>query len=226
MEHVLDRAGSTRVRHAVQVETEVLPLIPDVDAGVPSAFGLLLANLGRAHRDVGAGRVEIGPVRQGLTCCLVRRRYRHGRGEVAAQSKRRVGSHPGERFQLERRDVDTAREHLSRRIEAIHLDQHEVFVERRRRARAHAILNETECVAVHGQQIVGDGQAASGRQHLPRLHADVGGQAPLPVTDLCPLHLQLALRDADTAFLSAVEIERDGEPDRDVVVGAQRLLTA
>ena len=33
-----------------------------------------------------------------------------------------------------------------------------------RRALAHAILNETECIVGHGQQIVGDRQAASGRE--------------------------------------------------------------
>src|SRR5439155_20561120 len=66
MEDVLDRAGRARAGDTIQVETEVLALIADVDAGVPSTFGPLFANLRGAHRDVGASDVEIGPPRQGL----------------------------------------------------------------------------------------------------------------------------------------------------------------
>src|SRR5262249_24843973 len=49
MEDVLNWTSAARAGDAVEIKTHVLTLIADVDAGVPSPFGLLLANFRCPH---------------------------------------------------------------------------------------------------------------------------------------------------------------------------------
>src|SRR5262249_938389 len=65
---------------------------------------------------------------------------------------------------------------------------------------------------------------AARRQELTRLHSHIGRQATLAVAHLSALQLEFALRDADAAVLSAVEIQRHRHAHGEVVVGAEGLL--
>ena len=121
---------------------------------------------------------------------------------------------------MERGDLHAAGEHLTRGLEAVDLNEHQVLLERRCGPLTHAVLDEPQGVAVHAQEVVGDRQASSHGEKFPGLRPDVGGQTAFPVTHLGLLHLKLALGDAHTALLTAVEVEGDCQSDHEVVVRA------
>src|SRR5262249_60069335 len=108
----------------------------------------------------------------------------HGGGQVATNREWCLWRHPGQRFELKQRDGNATREHLSHGIEPIHLDQHQVLFDSRRRALTGTILYESERVTVHAEQIIRDREAALRREELADLHADVADHASLPRTAL------------------------------------------
>ena len=80
MKHVLDLARRARVRHAFEVEAEVLALVPDADAGVPASLRLFLAHFRLGDGDVGASgthvRTLVNGACQGAQAAGRRRRRR------------------------------------------------------------------------------------------------------------------------------------------------------
>src|SRR5213078_4956910 len=71
-----------------------------------------------------------------------------------------------------------------------------------------------------------DGEVAPGREQFTRLRPYVRAQAPLDLRHLSALDIEFSLRHGDPTLLSAIEVERQGEADGEVVVGGQRLLAS
>jgi hypothetical protein len=121
-------------------------------------------------------------------------------------------------------DLEPAGQELPARVEAVDFHPCEVLVEGRRRPLRDPAAHEAERITVHLEQFVGDGQIAARRQQLASLEPDVRPQPALALGQERALDRDLALRDADTSLLAAVEIERHRHADHEVAVGADGLL--
>src|SRR5262249_49986445 len=76
------------------------------------------------------------------------------------------------------------------------------------------------------EQLVGDREVAARREQLARLDPDIRSETALPIGEQRALHRELAFGDADAPLLAPVEIERQRDANSEVVVRADRLLSA
>jgi hypothetical protein len=91
---------------------------------------------------------------------------------------------------------------------------------------ARALSDQAERLAIDAQQVIGDAEVALRGEELSGLHPHLGAEPSLALTHQRAPDLHLPLRDTDAALLPPVQVERHRHPDRQVVVGAQRLLAS
>src|SRR5439155_11902285 len=84
----------------------------------------------------------------------------------------------------------------------------------------------TQGITVRLEELVGDGERATCRQHVTGSGSDVRAQSPFAVSRLGTADFDLALGDSHASVLPSVEVQRDGHSDAEIVVRADRFLSA
>ena len=146
--------------------------------------------------------------------------------EVTREHERVIRWHAGERLELQGQHLDPALEDGEAGLEAVHLDQQEALLQWRRGAPARALPDQAVRLPIGLEEVRRGTEVAACGEQIARLHPHVGDEPALAVGHLGLLHLHLALGDADAPLLAPVQIERHGEADGHVVVGASHVLLA